>query len=83
MSRRITTIHLPTSSHSGWAEPGEHSAETMIAILRERAAELRKQAEEIERAADHEFQIESRRGAYVYRDRREIQESSHFKARAA
>lgn len=83
MSKRITTIHLPTSSHSGWAEHGEHSAETMIAILRERAAELRKQAEEIERAADHEFQIESRRGVYAFRDRREIQASSHFNPKAA
>lgn len=77
MSRRMTEIHLPQSS-AGVAEWGERDAPTMIAALRSYAAHLREQAEAVERAADHEFQIRSYDGVHVQRNGREIQRSSRL-----
>lgn len=79
MSRRITSIHLPKAPGSpGVAKEGEQTVEVMIKELREYAAHLRAEAEAVEAAADHEFQIESYNGVFVQRGRRELQSSSRF-----
>lgn len=77
MTERMTQIHLPNST-AGIAEWGEQSADTMIRKMREYAAYLRAEAEAVENAADHEFQIQSYTGVHVQRKRREIQLSSRL-----
>lgn len=79
MSERLTEIHLPQSDISvGLADWGEIDAPTMVGKLRDYAKHLRAQAEMIEAAADHEFQISTYVGVHVRRHRREIQTSSRL-----
>jgi len=79
VSRRLTEIHLPKSNPSiGIAEWDEQSSEYMIKMLRDYAAHLRAQADQVDAAADHEFQIQSHTGVHVQRNRREIQLSSRL-----
>lgn len=77
MADRFTEIHLPQST-AGLAEHGEQTAEVMIRRLREYAAYLRAEADAVDGAADHEFQIQSYSGVHVQRKRREIQPSSRL-----
>ena len=78
MTRRMTEIHLPGRDGLGLGEWDEQPADVMIKKLREYAAHLRAQAEQVEAAADHEFQIHSYTGVHVQRNRREIQLSSRL-----
>lgn len=77
---RLTEIHLPKSLpfSPGIAEWGEVDVATMIEKLRARAAYLRAEAEAIEAAADHEFQVSTYVGVHVQRNRRELQRSSRL-----
>jgi len=77
MSVRITEIHLPGSAF-GIAENGEQTAATMLQRARSYAAYLRLQADQVEAAADGEFQITSYNGVHVQRKRREIQTSTRL-----
>jgi hypothetical protein len=79
MAERMTEIHLPQSDPSvGYADWGELSASDMIKQIRAYGAHLRAQADAIESAADHEFQIATYLGVHVQRNRREIQHSSRL-----
>lgn len=80
MGRRMTDIHLPGRNGLALGEWDEQPADVMIKKLREYAAHLRAQAEAVENAADHEFQIQSHTGVHVQRNRREIQLSSRLAA---
>lgn len=84
MGQRLTEIHLPHEQASvGIAEWGEQPADVMLTRMREYAAHLRAQADAVERAADHEFQIQSYSGVHVQRKCREIQRSSRLAAALA
>jgi len=74
MSDRLTSISLPDGAII--ADWGLKTPEEMIKQVREYAASLRKQAEQIESAADHEFQVETYVGVHVMRNRKVLQESS-------
>lgn len=80
MSEKLTRVMLPEGiPGNGYMNWGEHSVEDMIRQLRQRAASLRAEAEEIEAAADAEFQIDVIRGSVVQRHIRELQHSSRKK----
>lgn len=74
MSEKMTRILLRGSRSSGLMEWGELSAEQMIAQYRDYAAHLRKQAEDIEAAADFDFAIDIVRGPHVQRHVRTVQQ---------
>ena len=79
MGERMTDIHLPKASISvGYVDWGELDAPTMIKEFRAYAAHLRAQAEAVEQAADHEFQISTYVGVHVQRNRRTVQQSSRL-----
>lgn len=82
MGARFTEIHLPNALGAGIGEWGELDAATAIERLRAYGKHLRAQADAIDGAADHEFQIQSYVGVHVQRKRREIQRSSRLETPA-
>lgn len=66
MSRKMTSIHLPgLLMGEGYMDNDECTAESMIAIMRHRAAHFRKVADAIDAAADEYFKIDVVRGVHA------------------
>lgn len=77
MSEKLTRIRLPNGgAFKGLQDWGEKSASDMIKTARAFAERLRAEAEAIEQAADHEFQVDVVRGPYVQHHVKELQRSS-------
>lgn len=82
MSEKLTRIRLPGSkAYKGLLDWGDKLPDEMIIQARSYAAHLRAQAEEIEAAADSEFQIDVVRGSLVQHHLREVQKSSRHNPR--
>lgn len=74
MTDKLTRIELPGGiMGNGLMDWGEHTAEDMLGQLRRYAAHLRARAEEIESAADEDFQIDVVRGSIVQHHVRTVQ----------
>ncbi|PDT15876.1 hypothetical protein CO670_15375 [Rhizobium sp. J15] len=77
MSEKLTRIRLPgQNDYRGFMDWGEVEPAKIIHSVRDRAAQLRREAEAIEAATDDEFQIDVIRGPYVQHHVRELQKSS-------
>ena len=77
MSEKMTRITLPNSNPTcGYMDWDERDAAYMIGEIRAHAAYLREQAEQIEAAADSDFQIDVVRGPHVQHHIRTIQQSA-------
>jgi hypothetical protein len=76
MSRKLTWISLPGSSYHGFGDNGEVSPDKMIAAAREESAGFRKMADEIDAAADGEFEVYVANGVHVRRGQKVLQKSS-------
>jgi hypothetical protein len=74
MSERMTSIVLPGRFGSGCAEWGHKSVAEMVAIIRDRAELMKRDAEAILKANDSDFFVETYRGIYVKRDRKVLQQ---------
>lgn len=74
MSSKMTRITLPGLPHGdGFMDWDECSAESMIAMMRHRAAHFRRVADAIDTAADSDFKIDVVRGSVVQHHIRNIQ----------
>ena len=74
MSERMTSIALPGRLGSGYADYGRKSIAEMVALIRDRAALMKRDAEAILAAKDADFYVCTYRGIYVQRDRVVLQE---------
>ncbi len=77
MARKMTRISIPGSKvFVGLADWDEQPASEMIRQIRSYAADLRAKAEEIERAADADFQIDIVRGVHCPKHVAVVQKSA-------
>lgn len=76
MSRRMTWLSLPGSSYSGFGDNGDVLPKDMIAQARKESAHYRKMADEIDAAADGEFEVYVANGIHVLRGTKVLQKSS-------
>ncbi len=75
MSDILTSITLPGCPKGwGYQDWGRQSVPAMIAMVRLQAANLRRQAEAIERAADEDFRVTIVRGSHVQHHVKTLQE---------
>jgi hypothetical protein len=76
MSERMTAINLPGRFGSGYADWGRKTVPEMIALLRERAELMKRDAEAILAAKDSDFYVCTYRGVHVRRDLEVLQGGS-------
>jgi|HubBroStandDraft_4_1064222.scaffolds.fasta_scaffold00045_45 hypothetical protein len=76
MSERMTAINLPGRFGSGYADWGRKTVQEMVALLRDRAELMKRDAEAILAAKDSDFYVCTYRGVNVRRDLEVLQDGS-------
>lgn len=68
MSDRMTSINLPGRFGSGWSEYGRKTVAEMIALIRDRAELMKRDAEAILTAKDEDFFVCTHLGVHSRSD---------------
>lgn len=83
MSERMTGIHLPGLFGAGFADYGRKTVPEMIAQLRAKAEQEKRDAEAILAAADDDFRVTTYVGHLVQRNREVLQPGRPGRERSA